>query len=172
MTILLPGRVPSKKNSKRIIQAGGRPRLISSEAFLAWHEEMMLRVRRYRPKTPIARAAVTITFFAESRRRFDLSNSAESVMDLLVDSGILADDSWAVVPELTLRFGGVDLTNPRAEVQLLGPVGDIPREEYKSCKLSERRDQPSTSTMRRPSPYIAIKVNTTPTTSAVRRRTR
>jgi hypothetical protein len=118
MHLVLPGRVPSKKNSKRIIQAGGRPRLISSEAFLAWHEEMMLRVRRYRPKTPIASAHVAITFFAENRRRFDLSNAAESVMDLLVDAEILADDSWAVVPELHLLFGGVAPGNARTEIEV------------------------------------------------------
>jgi hypothetical protein len=28
-------------------------------------------------------------------------------MDLLVDARILAADLWAVVPELTLRFGGI-----------------------------------------------------------------
>src|SRR4051812_22531078 len=104
MTLSLPGRVPSKKNSKRIVVAGGRPRIISSEAFLAWHEEMMLRVRRFRPKTPIVLASVAITFFADTRRRFDLTNAAESVMDLLVDAEILADDSWAVVPQLSLTF--------------------------------------------------------------------
>jgi Holliday junction resolvase RusA-like endonuclease len=118
VTISLPGRVPSKKNSKRIVNAGGRPRLISSEAFLAWHEDMMIRIRPYRPKTPIVRASVAITFFAENKRRFDLSNAAESVMDLLVDAEILADDSWAVVPDLTLRFGGLDVKAPRAEVEV------------------------------------------------------
>ncbi len=118
MTITLPGRVPSKKNSKRIVNAGGRPRLISSEAFLAWHGEMMLHIRPHRPKTPIVRASVAITFFAENRRRFDLSNAAESVMDLLVDAGILADDSWEVVPELMLRFGGVEARKARAEVSI------------------------------------------------------
>ena len=118
MTITLPGRVPSKKNSKRIIQAGGTPRLISSEAFLAWHEEMMLRIRSHRPKTPIVRASVAITFFAENKRRFDLSNAAESVMDLLADAGILADDSWVVVPELKLLFGGIEPEKARAEIQI------------------------------------------------------
>jgi Holliday junction resolvase RusA-like endonuclease len=108
-----------KKNSKRIIHAGGRPRLISSEAFVAWHEEMMLRVRRFRPKTPIASAHVAITFFAENRRRFDLSNAAESVMDLLVDAEILADDSWAVVSDLHLTFGGVAPKNARADVEII-----------------------------------------------------
>jgi len=118
MHLVLPGRVPSKKNSKRIVIAGGRPRLISSEAFTAWHEEMMLRVRRYRPKKPIARAAVAITFFAENRRRFDLSNAAESVMDLLVDAEILTDDSAENVPDLRLLFGGVDPKNARVEIEI------------------------------------------------------
>jgi Holliday junction resolvase RusA-like endonuclease len=118
VTITLPGRVPSKKNSKRIIQAGGRPRLISSEAFLAWHEEMMLRLRSKRPKTPLAHAEIGITFFAPDRIKGDLSNKAESVMDLLVDSGYLADDNWTVVGHVCLTFGGVDPKNPRAEIQV------------------------------------------------------
>lgn len=122
MTLTLPGRVPSKKNSKRIVQVGGRPRLISSAAYLAWHEEQMLRIRAHRPKKPIASAHVAITFFAENRRRFDLSNAAESVMDLLVDAGFLADDSWVVVPELLVRFGGVTSRHARAEVTLTAGI--------------------------------------------------
>lgn len=118
MHLVLPGRVPSKKNSKRIVIVGGRPRIISSEAFLTWHEEMMLRIRPHRPKTPILSASVAIKFFAESRRRFDLSNAAESVMDLLVDAGILADDSAFNVGDLHLKLGGVESKNPRAEVVL------------------------------------------------------
>lgn len=118
MHLTLLGRVPSKKNSKRIIVAGGRPRLISSEAFLTWYGEMMLRLRSKRPKKPLSKASVAITFFAENRRRFDLSNAAESVMDLLVDAGYLADDSAFHVPDLHLQFGGVEPKNGRAEVDL------------------------------------------------------
>jgi hypothetical protein len=39
-------------------------------------------------------------------------------MDLLVDNGILKDDSWFIVPKLTLIFGGVDKNNPRAEITI------------------------------------------------------
>ncbi len=76
----------------------------------------MLRVRRYRPAKPILQAKVSITFYPDTRRTFDLSNAAESVMDLLVDAAILADDSWSVVPDLSLHFGEVDPKNPRAEI--------------------------------------------------------
>jgi len=97
---------------------GGRTYLVPSAAFESWHEEMMLRIRPHRPKTPIPSASVAIRFFADSRRRFDLSNAAESVMDLLVDAGILADDSAFNVGDLHLKLGGVEPNNARAEVQI------------------------------------------------------
>ena len=53
MNLVLLGRVPSKKNSKRWMKFGGRMVLIPSEQFNVWHEEMMLRIRRYRPKKPL-----------------------------------------------------------------------------------------------------------------------
>jgi Holliday junction resolvase RusA-like endonuclease len=118
MHLTLPGRVPSKKNSKRWMKFGHRMVLVPSVQFNAWHEEMMLRIRRYRPKQPIPKAKVAIMFFAENRRRFDLSNAAESVMDLLVDAGILEDDSAENVPELVLTYGGVDPRKARAEVAI------------------------------------------------------
>jgi len=66
---------------------------------------MMLRIRPHRPKKPIVPAAVAITFIADSRRRFDLSNAAESVKDLLVDAEIFADDSAFIVGDLHLKLG-------------------------------------------------------------------
>jgi Holliday junction resolvase RusA-like endonuclease len=49
-------------------------------------------------------------------RRTDLSNKAESIMDLLVDNGILEDDCWQIVPILALQGMKVDKENPRAEI--------------------------------------------------------
>jgi Holliday junction resolvase RusA-like endonuclease len=120
MTIVIPGRIPSKKNSKQIVQIAGRPRLISSKQHREWHELQSWALKKYVPKQPIARATIQITFFAENRRRWDLTNSADSVMDLLVDMQILADDGVANVPALQLLFGGVEQENPRAEVEING----------------------------------------------------
>lgn len=60
----------------------------------------------------------TLTFYPSTRRRSDLTNKAESIMDLLVDAGILEDDNWFVVPKVTLLFGGIDKDNPRVEIEL------------------------------------------------------
>lgn len=61
---------------------------------------------------------VGITFFSHDSRLFDLTNKADSVMDLLVDAGILDDDNCATVGLLQLEYGGIDRKNPRAEVQI------------------------------------------------------
>ena len=102
MYLVLPGRPPSKKNSKRWLRRGTCTFLVPSEKHEAWHEEMALRVRKFRPKKPYQLARVLIAIHPENRRRFDLSNAAESVMDLLVDEGFIADDSAFNVPDLHL----------------------------------------------------------------------
>jgi Holliday junction resolvase RusA-like endonuclease len=39
---------------------------------------------------------VKIQFMIRDNRRRDLTNMAESVMDLLVDYGVIADDRWQI----------------------------------------------------------------------------
>lgn len=62
--------------------------------------------------------AVLLRIYGENRRKFDLTNKAESIMDLLVDCGILLDDNYEVVPNLTLIYGGVSKENPRCEIEI------------------------------------------------------
>lgn len=59
---------------------------------------------------------VEIVFWWPDKRRCDLSNKAETVMDLLVEKKILQDDNWMIVPKLILTSGGIDRMNPRAVV--------------------------------------------------------
>lgn len=117
-SITLLGRVPSKKNSKRRIQRGRNIFMVPSEAHEVWHKEQMMWVRLGWPRMLVLSSVrkVQITFFAGDKRAGDLSNKAESIMDLLVDAQILKDDNWFVVPELLLKMGGVDKEKPRAEI--------------------------------------------------------
>lgn len=59
---------------------------------------------------------IELILYPESLRASDLTNKAESIMDLLVDAGIIEDDNWFVVPEVNLKFGGKDKNNPRCEI--------------------------------------------------------
>lgn len=118
MEIVLHGNVPSKKNSKRVFCHGGYPRVLPSEAHETWHREQMLLLASKRPKHPIEKCDVEVTFYFKDRRKRDLGNSFESLADLLVDARYLKDDNYTVLPDVHLMFGGIDAKNPRAVVRL------------------------------------------------------
>lgn len=123
MKFIIHGRIPSKKNSKRIVRFGDRSAIISSEDYMAWHTVAMYELKsqlkgmanRIRESGP---HQIDITIYSENKRRGDLTNKAESIMDLLVDISVIEDDNWFVVPKVTLHFGGVDKKNPRAEIEI------------------------------------------------------
>ena len=113
-SITLLGRIPSKKNSKVFTYRGNRPLLISSQSYVDWHNEQMWMLKKH--KVHFDKCRMILTFFFPDNRKTDLTNKTESIMDLLVDSGILLDDNWTVVNELTLISKGVDKKNPRVEI--------------------------------------------------------
>lgn len=99
LTITLQGLVKPKKNSKRMVMGIGRkPVLLSSVGFMAWHKSAMeqLAMGAY-PRNKISEPiSVKIQFMIKDNRRRDLTNMAESVMDLLVDYGVIDDDRWQI----------------------------------------------------------------------------
>jgi len=117
MTIVLHGRVPSKKNSRKAIYTGGRTIMIPSDQYKMWHGGAMGEIigTKAITKYPVR---VTISLWMPDAIRADLTNKAESIMDLLVDAGVLQDDNWNVVPEVILRCKSIDRTNPRAEITI------------------------------------------------------
>ena len=123
-TITLRGRIPSKKNSKRIarIQRGpqrGRTVLVSSRNHNIWHHSAQIELLEQKARPMTGQLSVAMKFWFPDNRRSDLTNKAESVMDLLVDVGIIEDDNVAVCPKVSLEFMGVDRQNPRVEVELI-----------------------------------------------------
>jgi len=116
MELIIKGRIPSKKNQKQIIYVKGRPLIISSKAHKEWHTEQLWLLKGKTCVTdPIS---VQITIYAPDKRKADLTNKAESLMDLLVDAKIIEDDNWFIIPNISLHFGGVDKNNPRAEITI------------------------------------------------------
>jgi hypothetical protein len=97
------GNTPSKKNQKRIFRRkDGAPFITASSDFKMWHKEalwrMKLQISRY-PGAPFplqrCKHVLARLYYKDHRPR-DNSNTFESIMDLLVDSGVLADDTWRV----------------------------------------------------------------------------
>ncbi len=118
----ITGRVPSKKNSKQLVSAHGRPLLIPSKAYLEWEEDACWQLKSQMAGTiitlPLKSCSILLTFTFPDHRIADLTNKAESVMDALVKMRIIEDDNWKVVPDLRLRSNGANKEHPGVEIIL------------------------------------------------------
>ena len=107
MQLRINGSTPSKKNSRINTRSG---RSFPSAKYTAWHKEA---AKQLTGAKPIPNGSIlTISFVAGDRRKFDLSNKTESIMDLLVDVGLLEDDNYTIVPQIVLRYAGYEKNNP------------------------------------------------------------
>lgn len=114
MKITIYGSTPSKKNSKIMVCRGKFPMILPSKNYTQWHKDAMLQLSG---KKKISAKELTLTFYAPDNRRFDLTNKAESIMDTLVDKGLLEDDNYSIISSLNLRFGGVEKGQARCEIE-------------------------------------------------------
>lgn len=105
--IQINGSTPSKKNSRINTRSG---RSFPSSKYTAWHKEASQQLVGYK-QIPNG-STLTISFIAGDKRKFDLTNKAESIMDLFVDNGLLEDDNYSVIPTLILKYGGYEKDNP------------------------------------------------------------
>lgn len=113
--ISIKGRIPSKKNSTWTVMVKGRAIRLPSQKYKEWNKDALLQLRG-QEKIPTG-THLLLKFYMPDNRRCDLTNKAESIMDTLVDSGLLEDDSWQIIPVLQLQFEEVDKNNPRCEIE-------------------------------------------------------
>ena len=120
INLVVHGRTPSKKNSVMTMVRGGKVLHFPSNDYQKWHKQALGQLKTALKGSPRLEKvrAVHLCFYSENKRKFDLSNKAESIMDLLVDAGVLIDDNYDVVPELCLTYGGIDKGNPRCEITI------------------------------------------------------
>jgi len=78
-----------------------------------------------KPEKPFERATIEIQITAKDYRRHDGDSFAYAVkawVDGMVDAGILEDDNYFCVPEITIRFGGVSTEAVSIIVKELGCI--------------------------------------------------
>lgn len=120
-SVTISGETPAKKNSKQIIinKKTHKPMIISSDRYTQWHkgaETDILMQRHSLPSEPIDRPVIILLkFFHGDKRRRDSDNGASSILDLLVDNQVIADDSWQIVQTLHIS-NAYDKANARCEV--------------------------------------------------------
>jgi Holliday junction resolvase RusA-like endonuclease len=94
----LTGRVPSKKNNKVKAKNG----IFSSADHQRWNKTAVMLFKSQTRLRDIEECRVKIHFTFGTRAKADLTNKAESIMDALVDAGILVDDNYMVVNKVEL----------------------------------------------------------------------
>lgn len=101
MEFYLDGEVPSKKNSRIITKSR---KLIPSSTFTRWHSDalLMLRAQASGIKPCSSPIKVAVEFHHADKVRRDSDNQLSSVLDLLQDAGIIENDCWQIVMEISV----------------------------------------------------------------------
>ena len=79
-------------------------------------------IKNVRELKPIEKCEITFKIYYPTKRLFDLDNVGSVLSkfthDVLTEAEIIPDDNYQVVSKLTFEFGGIDIDNPRAEVEI------------------------------------------------------
>ena len=127
-----PGTIYSKKNSKKIITNArtGKPQIVSNghaknqELNMLWEFSAQLKEQGReifdKPTKEYEGRAfeVEVTIYQPDRKRRDLDNQLTAILDGLVGAMALPDDSNKFIKSLSVKQGGVDKENPRAEITI------------------------------------------------------
>lgn len=115
MKLVISGTTPSKKNSRINTRSG---RSFPSKRYTEWHKTAIEELTEQFKGLVITGypISVTVVFYNADLRRHDLDNQISSILDTLVDAGVLEDDNQKFVESIQLQYGGHDKINPRAEI--------------------------------------------------------
>lgn len=106
----------SKKNSQRIMtnRATGKPFIMPSEQYKRYEREAALFIPR--GKHIAEPVNVQCLFYMPTRRKVDLTNLLEAIDDIMVKTGLLADDNFTVIESHDGSRVYYDKDRPRTEI--------------------------------------------------------
>lgn len=106
----------TKKNSQQIIQVHGRPMIIPSAKYKQYEKACAV----YMPKVEAINEPVNVkaVFYMPTRRRVDLVNLQEALLDVMVKYRVLEDDHCGIVRSMDGSCVGYDKDHPRTEVSV------------------------------------------------------
>ena len=108
----------TKKNSQRILvnKSTGKPFIMPSEQYKQYEKDAQWFIHgRPRIDYPVN---VKCVFYMPTRRRVDLTNLLEAADDVLVHSGVLADDHSGIVVSHDGSRVDYDKARPRTEIEI------------------------------------------------------
>ena len=106
----------SKKNSQQILTnpKTGRPFIMPSKKYKEYERDALWFI----PKGRMIDEPVNVQclFYMPTRRKCDLVNMQEAILDVMVKAGLLADDNYSIVQSMDGSRVLYDKENPRTEV--------------------------------------------------------
>ncbi len=118
LKIIIPLAPITKKNSQRIVinKKTGRPFIMPSAAYKQYEQNAAY----FMPKGTSINLPVNVKclFYMPTRRRCDLTNLLEAIDDILVKTGVLADDDYTVIESHDGSRVYYDKENPRTEIHI------------------------------------------------------
>lgn len=110
----------SKKNSQQILnnKKTGRPFIMPSAKYRQYERDAAVFLTPRPPRPIDCPVNVRCLFYMPTRRRVDKSNLEEAAHDVLVSSGILADDNRDVIATTDGSMVLYDKDNPRTEITI------------------------------------------------------
>lgn len=108
----------SKKNSQQILvnKATGRPFIMPSKKYKEYEKDAMWFI----PKGETINKPVNVKclFYMPTRRKCDLVNMQEAILDVMVKAGLLEDDNYSIVQSMDGSRVLYDKSNPRTEIYI------------------------------------------------------
>src|SRR5205809_2752116 len=95
---------PSVNNLFENAPSGGRKQ---TKLYRDWREAARRQVQRQRPRIAVGPVEVTITL-QERPGRCEADNRIKPVLDLLVETGIIAGDHSGILRRVTAQWGAAD----------------------------------------------------------------
>lgn len=124
MVLTIRGETPAKKNSRINTRSG---RSFPNKRYAEWLDSALGQVSRQMAAAyaedrewqvpPGKSTRMTVTFYHGDFKRRDSDNQLSSILDMLVEAGVLPDDCWEVLPEKH-TYDAYDKGNPRCIVSL------------------------------------------------------
>lgn len=107
----------SKKNHQQIaISKAGRPFVVPSKQYKRYEKDALWFI----PKGETIDYPVNVKclFYMPTRRKCDLVNMQEAILDVMVKAGLLADDNYSIVQSMDGSRVLYDKEHPRTEVYI------------------------------------------------------
>lgn len=118
---IIPLTPISKKNSQQIVanKRTGRPFIMPSKKYKEYERVAMGFLPKLRQIKPIDNPVnVKCLFYMPTKRKCDLVNMQEAILDIMVKGGVIADDNYSVVQSMDGSRVFYDKENPRTEVYI------------------------------------------------------